>query len=165
MLLRKAGRCPWQDRQDLGPLSTRTTAEKDDVGETTQWSGAVEKTQQNRLHENNADLNHPRSTALGHLIKASANLDNVAKSGLCPTRISALLLWRTLHQILLFPSKEIQWRVSGMERHTDRTRTPTCSDCSTECEWTQNTPHLGLRFSSPGWDFYTWLICVQRWLF
>lgn len=79
-----------------------------------------------RLHENNADLHHPRSTARGHLIKVSANLDNVAESGLCPTRISALLLGRTLHQILLFPSKEIQWRVSGMECHTDRTRTPTC---------------------------------------
>lgn len=103
MLLRNAVRCPWQDRQDLGALSTRTTAEKDDVGEITQWSGAAEK--QNGLHENNADLNHPRSTALGHLIKVSANLDNVAKSGLCPTRISALLLWRTLHQILLLPSK------------------------------------------------------------
>lgn len=108
MLLGNTGRGPWQDPQDLGSLSTRTTAEKDDVGETTQWSGAAETMQQNKLHENNADLNHPRSTALGHWIKVSANLDNVAESGLCPTRISALRLWRTLHQILLSPSKAIQ---------------------------------------------------------
>lgn len=30
-----------------------------------------------RLHENNADLHHPRSTARGHLIKVSTNLDDL----------------------------------------------------------------------------------------
>lgn len=163
MLLCDAERGSWQDREYLGSLSTRMTAEKDYVGEISRWLGTAEKMQQSTLHANDAALNHPRSTALGHSITVSANSDNVAESGLCPTGIPALFLWRTLHQVPLFLLKSTQWTLSRMERPSDRMRTPTCkvtAASNVHVNELRAGCASGLWLSSPGWDFtHGWFEC------
>lgn len=87
--------------------------------------------------------------------------DNTAESGLCPTGIPALFLWRTLHQVPLFLLKSTQRTLSRMERHSDRMRTPICKvPVASNVNELRACCTSGLWLSSPGWDFtHGWFEC------